>query len=88
MKVHWVPLTTSSVITSTRIQRANNLVSGRHHLIDHNVKKFGYNEHPATTRPKRDPVYNNRNHTQVELPDKLVHECPAAKFVHSRKLSA
>ena len=47
--VHWVPLTTSSVITSTRIQRANNLVSSGHLLIDHNVKKFSYNEHPATT---------------------------------------
>ena len=43
-KVHWVPLT-----TSTWIQRAKNLVSSWHHLIDHNVKMFSYNEHPATT---------------------------------------
>ena len=37
------------VITSNRIQKAKNLVSSGHHLIDRNVKKFGYNEHPATT---------------------------------------
>ena len=46
--LHWVPLT-SLVITSTRIQRANNLGSSKHHLIDCNIKKFGYNEHPAIT---------------------------------------
>ena len=35
-------------LMSTWIQRANNLVSSRHHLIDRNVKKFGCNEHVAT----------------------------------------
>ena len=48
-EIHWVPLTRSSVITSTQIQRANNLLSSRHYLIDCNVKKFTYNEHPDTT---------------------------------------
>ena len=47
--IHWVPLTTSSVITSTRIQRANNFVWSWHYLIHSNVKKFSYNKHPATT---------------------------------------
>ena len=47
--LHWVPLTMSSVTTSTRLQQANNLVSHWHYLIDHNIKKFSYNKHRDIT---------------------------------------
>ena len=41
-------LTTSSVTTSTRLLRANNLLYNQYSLIDYNVKKCSYNEHPPT----------------------------------------
>ena len=47
--VHWVPLTTSSVTTSTQLLRADNFLSSLDPIIDYNVKKFSYNEHPVTT---------------------------------------
>ena len=43
--LHWVPLTTSSVTMSTRLQWVGFFAS----IIDSNVKKFGYCEHPLRT---------------------------------------
>ena len=47
--VHRIPVTTSSVTTSNRLLWANNFQWNQHLLIDHNVKKFSYNEHPGST---------------------------------------
>ena len=64
--VHWFPLTTNSVTTSTRLLWANNLQLKQHFLISYNVKKFSYDEHPTarntrfvpqSPRCKRDPVH-------------------------------
>ena len=42
IQVHSIPLTTSSVTTSTRLQRADFVASK-------SFTKFGYNEHPVIT---------------------------------------
>ena len=47
--VHRIPVTTSSVTTSNRLLWANNFQWNQHLFIDHNVKKFSYNEHPGST---------------------------------------
>ena len=45
-KVHWVPLTTSSVTTGTCLERTDFFCMN---IIDCNVKKFDYNEHSVVT---------------------------------------
>ena len=55
--IHWVPLTTSSVTTITRLQRTVFFASK--YFTACNVKKFGYNEHPLTTSG-RDIVARDR----------------------------